>query len=392
MALDPRWLGPPEIVAAILEAGPGPASTVANQLVWITETIGHEASMGISAANTAATAARWLGLGGAASAGTATSLNAELQTMAGWTTHKISVVQAALDAYAAARPAVVPSVVCQTNRDEWAALNASNILGQNTPAIIERDLEYFGEHWPHNSSVGLGYSGALSALTAALAVPPPLVSPAAAPAAAATGATTAAQAANPGEVVGAPTQAGSSVAGPGQMTGPLGAVLQHGTQLTSGAAEPLNSVGKTAGQAAQGISSAPQTLMGTFSSGRPAAADTLAAGPATGAVRAGGGAAGVLGTGGAGGSGGVGGYSGAPLTSFTRPAATFTAEDGGRPLGRAGVLNAAELRGPTTTAPVGGAAMPVSSAAGMLSRAGDGAGRPTARARIVADGDRDRDR
>ncbi|TDH57287.1 PPE domain-containing protein [Mycobacterium eburneum] len=398
MALDPRWMGPPEVVAAILEAGPGPGSTIANQLVWITETISHELSMGLSAVNTAATATQWIGLGGAASTVSATGLNAGLQTMVGWTTHKVSVVQAALDAYACARPAVIPSVVCQTNRDEWAALMASNILGQNTPAIIERDMEYFGEHWPHNSSVGLTYSGALSALTAALAVPPPVAPMGASPAAPASAATAVAEAAaNPGDAVGAPAQAvqagAQAAASPGEMTAPLSSVFEQGSQLVSSATEPLNSVGQASGQVFQGVSSMPQTLLGTFSAVRPtdvAATDVAATEAATwragvaGGIGAGSGGAGVGGVGG-------GGYPGAALASFTRPASTFTPEEGGRPLGRAGVLNAAELRGPTTTFPMGGAPVPVSSAgAGMLGRAPEGASKEVARARIVVDEQRDR--
>ncbi|MGA8543858.1 MAG: hypothetical protein WB785_01175, partial [Mycobacterium sp.] len=59
-------------------------------------------------------------------------------------------------------------------------------------------------------------------------------------------------------------------------------------------------------------------------------------------------------------------YSGAGLTSFTQPASTFEPETGGRPTGRAGVLNAEELRGPTAR-PTGGSAMPMSPA-GMLGR------------------------
>jgi PPE-repeat protein len=388
MALDPRWMGPPEIVAAILEAGPGPVSTIANQLVWITETIGHELCTGFSAVNTAATAAQWRGLGGAASAGNATSLNTELQTIAGWTTHKIAVVQAALDAYAVARPSVIPSVVSQTNRDEWAALNASNILGQNTPAIIERDLEYFGEHWPHNSSVGLAYSGTLTGLTAALAVPPPTAEAGAVPAApAAAGEAVAQAAADPGDALGASAAPGAqAAASPGEMTGPLSSALSQGGQAVSGATEPLNSVGQASGQAVQGFSAMPQTMMGTFAPVRPTdvgAADAAATESVTGSARAGVGAVGGLGP------GAGGGYSGTPLTSFTRPANPFAPEDGGRPLGRAGVLNAAEVRGPTTTAPAGGAPMPMSSAGtGMLGRSREHTPKDVARARVVTDAHR----
>ena len=79
---------------------------------------------------------------------------------------------------------------------------------------------------------------------------------------------------------------------------------------------------------------------------------------------AGGAAAGGMGAGGA----GVGGLSSsaASLTSFTSPASTFEPESGGRPTGRAGVLNAADLKSPTARG-VGGSAMPMSPA-GMLGR------------------------
>ncbi|AQT82226.1 hypothetical protein B1R94_27720 [Mycolicibacterium litorale] len=57
------------------------------------------------------------------------------------------------------------------------------------------------------------------------------------------------------------------------------------------------------------------------------------------------------------------------MTSYTRPTSSFDAE-GGRPAGaRSALLNPAELRGPTTTGPVGGSPMPMSPAtAGMLGR------------------------
>ncbi|WP_264000494.1 PPE family protein, partial [Mycolicibacillus trivialis] len=181
--LDPRWLGPPEIIAATFEVGPGPAATVANQVVWLTEAVNHEVMMGVSAANTAATSTQWIGLGGAASATAAAGLNAGLQTMIGWITHKIAVTQAAVEAYAVAASTVVPSAVCQANRDEWSVLNATNLLGFNTPAIVALDTEYFGEHYPHNSGIATVYAGVLSALTAALALPPPPALPTAAPAA-----------------------------------------------------------------------------------------------------------------------------------------------------------------------------------------------------------------
>jgi hypothetical protein len=57
------------------------------------------------------------------------------------------------------------------------------------------------------------------------------------------------------------------------------------------------------------------------------------------------------------------------------------------------VLNAAELRGPTTTAGMGGGSMPVSpAAAGMLGREAAGSDKAqVAHARIVVDRDREKD-
>jgi hypothetical protein len=106
-------------------------------------------------------------------------------------------------------------------------------------------------------------------------------------------------------------------------------------------------------------------------------------------VLAGGGAAGGLGAASAGGAGGIGGFPGAGLTSFTRPTSSFEPETGGRPTGlRAGVLNAAEVRGPTVSTGMGGTPMPMSPA-GMLARGSGGESNKDAvtRARVVVGGD-----
>lgn len=359
-------MSPPEVVAAIFETGPGPASVLANQLVWIVETVNHELAIGRSAANTAATATEWIGLGGAASGRSAAGLNGGLQTLVGWITHRVAVTQAAVDAYLAAASAVIPSVVSQTNRDETAVLHATNFLGVNTPAIVERDTEYFGEHWPHNAGVGVSYASVLTGLTGALGVPPPAAPgmAAGAPGVAGSAAQTAAQA-------GAQTGAQDAMASSGQ----LGSVLPAGSQLASTMSEPVRSLAGAPSQALQGFSSAPQALMGAVAPMRSTAAPTFGIGSAGAFAEAMPGAA-------AGPPAGAGGYSGAGLTSYTRPAGTFTPERGGRPTGRAGVLNAAELRGPTSTAR-GGSPVPLAPA-GMLGRPGASDGRDdVGRARVV---------
>lgn len=385
---DPRWTGPPEVVAAIFEAG-CPASVIANNVVWVTETANEELSEGLSTVNTLATAAQWQGVGAASSIVTATGLNAGLQTLVGWTAEKITVTQAAVEAFALARSSVIPSLVSQTNRDEWGVLNATNFFGQNTPVIVERDTEYFGEHWPHNASVGWTYSGALSALIAALAVPPPAAPMGTSPAAPAAAAQAAAQTAGQAGMHGAAQASAQATQGVGQSAAPadaaaqqLGSLMQQPMQMVSGVTEPLKQVGQAPMQAMQAFTSLPQSMMqgrgmgGMFPTsatpGAAAVAEPMTAG----------------GTGTAGGGGGGGGaVPGAGLTSYTRPTSSF--EPGGKPTSlRGGVLNAAEMRGSTVSSGMSGAPMPMTPG-GMLAR-GQGTESDkdaVTRARVVVDGD-----
>lgn len=397
---DPRWTGPPEIVAAIFEAG-NPASVLANNAVWVTETANKEVATGMSAVNTLMTAAQWQGVGAVASVVTSTGLNAGLQTLVGWTAEKIGITTAAVEAFMIARSSVIPSLVSQTNRDEWTVLNATNFFGQNTPGIVERDTEYFGEHWPHNSSIGWTYSGALAALVAALAVPPPVAPMGASPAAPAAAAATVAQAAaqsgmnGAAQLSGQATQgAGQAAAAPAEGGGQLSSLMQQPLQMISGLTEPLQQAVKTPMDALQGLGSMPQGLLssmtGAFSSAGGANAATAGAAEPILA-----GATGPLGGGGAAGAGGIGGggFPGAGLTSYTRPTSSFEPETGGRPTSlRAGVLNASELRGPTspTTTGMGGSPMPMSPA-GMLGHGKEGQSndKDVAKARVVVGGEPD---
>jgi len=395
---DPRFSGPPEQVALIFEAGT-PASVVANNAVWVTETANKELSAGLSTVNAFATAANWQGVGAVASLVTNTGLNAGLHTLVGWTAHKIGVTQAAVEAFTIARSSVIPSAMSVRNRVETQVLYDTNFMGINGPNIAAHEFEYHGEHWPHNSSVGWTYSGALSALTAALAVPPPIAPLGASPAAPAAAGEAVAQAAAQsgmsdavqasGQAGQAAGQAGSAPADAGNQ---LSSLLQQTPSMVSGMTQPLQEVFKAPMEAVQSIGSMPQGLIqsmgGMFSAaGGPNAAS---AGAIAEPVLAGGGAAGGVGAAGVGGVGsGIGGFPGAALTSYTRPTSSFEPETGGRPTSlRAGVLNAADVRGPTASTGMGGAPMPMSPA-GMLAR-GTGAESDkdtVTRARVVIGGD-----
>lgn len=396
---DPRFNGPPEGVAAIFEAG-NPASVVANTAVWVTETTTKELAAGLSTVNALATAAQWQGVGALASMVTSTGLNAGLQTLVGWTASKIGVTTAAVEAFMIARSSVIPSVVSTTNRIEWKLLLDTNFFGQNLAPMTERDGEYYGEHWPHNSSIGWAYSGALAALTAALAVPPPLAPMGASPAGPAAAASAVGQAAAQSGMNGAmqvgsqATQgAGQAASAPAEGGSQLSSLMEQPLQMISGVSGQLQQVIKAPVDAIQGIASMPQGLLQSMTSAFSSAGggNAGAAGAAAEPFLAG--ATGPLGgASGGGGIGAAGGFPGAGLTSYTKPTSSFEPETGGRPTSlRAGVLNAADVRGPIspTGAGMGGSAMPMSPA-GMLGQGGkEGqADKDVTRARVVVGGDR----
>jgi PPE family len=397
MPLDPRWVAaPPELVALIFEGGPGPESIVAYAAVMATEAASHQMGMAVSATNIATTSASWTGLAGTANVARGTALNMSgLEPLAGHCAKHVMLAQAAVDAYTMAAPSVIPSVACQANRDLWGTLCATNWFGQNFPGITSQDIQYFGDYWPQNSSVGLLYATSLGSIAAAAAVPPPAVAGDLAPAGLGSAASLAGQV---GSTAGQDAAQASTTAGgqltsagsaPSEAANQMTSMLGQGPQLISGAMQPLTQVAGAPMQVAQSGLGPLQSMMGMFTGANAPAGAAEAAGlEAMGAPLggAGGAAAGGMGAGGA----GVGGLSSsaASLTSFTSPASTFEPESGGRPTGRAGVLNAADLRSPTARA-AGGSAMPMSPA-GMLGRGESASGDKkddVTHARIVVNSD-----
>jgi PPE-repeat protein len=77
-------------------------------------------------------------------------------------------------AYEAAFSAAIPPPVIATNRATLAALVATNILGQNTPAIAANEALY-GEFWAQDAAAMYGYASSAAATSATLT---PLTPPA----------------------------------------------------------------------------------------------------------------------------------------------------------------------------------------------------------------------
>ena len=66
--------------------------------------------------------------------------------------------RAAASAYQVAFTTMVPPPVIAANRTQLASLTATNILGQNTPAIAANEAQY-GEMWAQDATAMYGYAG-----------------------------------------------------------------------------------------------------------------------------------------------------------------------------------------------------------------------------------------
>ena len=103
-----------------------------------------------------------------------TAMAASAQTYITWLTTTSAQLQDAAAAatssaaaYEAAHAATIPPPVVTANRVQLAALVATNILGQNTPAIAANEAMY-GEFWAQDAAAMYGYSAAASAASSGL--------------------------------------------------------------------------------------------------------------------------------------------------------------------------------------------------------------------------------
>ena len=103
-----------------------------------------------------------------------TAMAASAQTYVTWLTTTSAQLQEAAAAatssaaaYEAAYSATIPPAVVAANRAQLAVLVATNILGQNTPAIAANEALY-GEFWAQDAAAMYGYAAAASAASSAL--------------------------------------------------------------------------------------------------------------------------------------------------------------------------------------------------------------------------------
>jgi PPE-repeat protein len=151
---------PPEINSGRIYAGPGSGPLLAAATAWD----GLSSELQTTAASYASTISEltssgWQGPSSVAAADAAAPYTAWLSSTAAQAEQTASQAQAAAGAYEAAFAASIPPPVIAANRATLALLVATNLLGQNTPAIAANEATY-AEFWAQDAVAMYSYAGA----------------------------------------------------------------------------------------------------------------------------------------------------------------------------------------------------------------------------------------
>ena len=173
---------PPEINSARIYAGPGSAPLLAAASAWD----GLAAELGSAASSYTAviselTEGSWEGPASASMAASATPYVTWMSTAAAEAEQTAGQARAAAAAFEATFALTVPPAVVAANRAQLAALVATNVVGQNTPAITATEAMY-AEMWAQDATAMYGYAGssAAAATVTPFSSPPQTTNPTAA--------------------------------------------------------------------------------------------------------------------------------------------------------------------------------------------------------------------
>jgi len=151
---------PPEINSALIYAGPGAAPMMAATAGWsnlaaelTTAAASYESVISELAGG------EWLGPASLAMAKAVEPYVAWMNTTAAAAERAAAQATASAVAYQNAYAMTVPPPLIAANRAQLAALVATNILGQNTPAILANEAQY-AAMWAQDAAAMYGYAAA----------------------------------------------------------------------------------------------------------------------------------------------------------------------------------------------------------------------------------------
>ena len=156
---------PPEVNSARMYAGPGSGPMLAAAMAWDELAAAlHSTANSYQAEITALTAGPWVGPSAAAMAAAVAPYLEWMRTTGAQAEETATKARAAAFAYETAFAETVPPPVIAANRTLLAGLVATNLLGQNTPAIATTETEY-AEMWARDTAAMFGYAGATASAT-----------------------------------------------------------------------------------------------------------------------------------------------------------------------------------------------------------------------------------
>ncbi|WP_142256667.1 PPE family protein, partial [Mycobacterium colombiense] len=156
---------PPEFNSARIYSGPGSGSFVAAASAWSALAAElNSAALSYDNVITALSSEEWTGTASATMAQAAQPYVTWLTTTAAQAEEAASQARAAAAAYETALASSVPPPLIAANRTQSQQLQATNVLGQNTPLIAQLEAQY-GEYWAQDAGAMYGYAGQSSSAT-----------------------------------------------------------------------------------------------------------------------------------------------------------------------------------------------------------------------------------
>jgi PPE-repeat protein len=149
---------PPEVNSAKMYAGPGSASMLSAATAWngLASELRSQAT-DYSSIISNLTGEGWQGRASTAMAAAAAPYTAWMNTTAAQAEQTAGQATAAAAAYEAAYGMTVPPPMIAANRTQLASLVATNVLGQNGPAIAATEAHY-GQMWAQDAAAMYGYA------------------------------------------------------------------------------------------------------------------------------------------------------------------------------------------------------------------------------------------
>jgi PPE-repeat protein len=164
---------PPEINSARMYAGAGAGPMMAAASAW--SSLGAELSTSAASYQSVVamlTGEEWLGPASVSMAAAAAPYVMWMNATAAAAEHAAAQAMASAAAYEAAFAMTVPPPMIAANRAQLATLVATNILGQNTPAIAANEALY-AEMWAQDAGAMYGYAASSATAGTLNPMPPP---------------------------------------------------------------------------------------------------------------------------------------------------------------------------------------------------------------------------